>query len=149
MTAPSPTRSHASAGLAGSAPDGSLQLQVCAACGKAQYPPRERCGDCLAGTLRWQPVAGGATVLASTALAHSLEPWYAARAPWIVASLRLDAGPVAFAHARECDARAGQRVRVATAADASGAWCLVALPDDGTDASHALHACLQELGIST
>ncbi len=126
MSTPSPTRSTASVGLLGFVPDGSLQLQVCGACGRAQYPPRERCEECLGGVLQWQAVSAGGTVLASTGIAHSLEPWYAARTPWIVASLRMDAGPVAFAHIRAGDAAPGTRVRLATAQDAGGGWCLVA-----------------------
>ena len=147
MSAPLPVRSRASAGLATFTPDGSLQLQVCGACGTAQYPPRERCGECFSEALRWQAVAPGATVLACTALAHSLEPWYAARAPWTVASLRLDAGPVAFAHVRAGEALPGQRLRLATARDASGAWCLVAFDAPEHDSITALQACLQELGL--
>lgn len=149
MSTPSPERNRASAGLAALTPDGSLQLQVCKDCGSVQYPPRERCGECFSEALDWQAVEPGATVLALTELAHSLEPWYAARAPWTVASLRLDAGPVAFAHLHAGDAQPGQRVRLATARDASGAWCLVAIDAGAQDTNKALQACLQALGMQT
>ncbi|MFM7783828.1 MAG: Zn-ribbon domain-containing OB-fold protein, partial [Gammaproteobacteria bacterium] len=138
MNTPSPARSPASAGLAGFVPDGSLQLQRCSACGETQYPPRERCGHCLADCLQWQAVPAGGTVLASTALAHSLEPWYAARAPWTMASLRLEAGPVAFAHIRARDAAPGTRLQLATARDAGGGWCLVAFGPAEKDSMKAL-----------
>jgi uncharacterized OB-fold protein len=145
--APPRQRTAAGAALGRVHADGSLQLQRCTECGAVQYPPRERCGACLADALRVEQLAAGATVLAATALQHSLEPWFAARLPWTVASLRLDAGPVAFAHIEPALAQPGRRVRVATARDAGGAWCLVALADDGSSSAAALERALNSMGM--
>ncbi len=126
MNLPPSRRSDVSAALADAPVDGSLRLQHCESCGTVQYPPRERCGHCLADALIWQEISGAATLLAVSTLSHSLEPWFAERLPWQVASLRLDAGPVVFAHLAASRAQPHARLRVANARDASGAWCLVA-----------------------
>ena len=146
---PPQRRSIAGAALACAAVDGTLRLQRCGDCGAVQYPPRERCGECLGDTLPVEPVANGATVLAVTALQHSLEPWFAARLPWTVASLRLDAGPVAFAHGEASLAEPGARVRVASVPGPGGAWCLVAFGAGNEDAGAALDRTLNNLGLST
>ena len=90
-----------------------------------------------------------ATVLACTALWHSLEEWFRARTPWHVASLRLDAGPVVFAHVESRVAEAGPRLRVATAHDAAGAWCLVAFDDAADDTASVLAHTLRALESGT
>jgi uncharacterized OB-fold protein len=145
--APPGRRSTAGTALLGLPVDGALRLQRCGECGAVQYPPRETCGACLADTLRVERVTQGATVLAATVLHHSLEPWFAARLPWTVASVALDAGPVAFVHIDASIATHGTRVRVATAQDGAGAWCLVAFADDGSDAADALHRVMEQLGM--
>lgn len=146
---PSARRSAVSRVLNDAACDGSLLLQRCAECGSVQYPPRERCGSCLGDELAWQSTDGMATVLACTALWHSLEEWFRARAPWHVASLRLDAGPVVFAHVESRNAVPGRRLRVATARDAADAWCLVAFDDAADDTASALAHTLHALEIGT
>jgi len=147
---PPARRSAFTLALNEAAPDGSLVLQHCAVCGAVQYPPRERCGECLGDELPWRDTQGMATVLAATALQHSLERWYRERAPWHVASLALDAGPVVFAHIEARHALAGLRLRVATARDAAGAWCLVAFAaGPGEDAATALAQTLHALGMDT
>ena len=75
-----------------------LQLQVCGACNKVNYPRRELCGACLADKLSWQPVDAGGEVLSLTELHYSLEHDYAESLPWQVASVQLNCGPVAIAH---------------------------------------------------
>ena len=144
MSLPPAHRTPAVTGLAGVPVDGGLRLQRCTRCHAVQYPPRERCGECLADALDWQVVPGEATLLAASALAHSLDSWFSARLPWHVASLRLDAGPVVFAHLLARDASPGDRLRVANARDGSGAGCLVAFAGD----PDSLHEHLQHLGIS-
>ena len=145
MNLPPSRRSDVSAALTAAPVDGGLRLQCCARCSVVQYPPRERCGHCLADALVWQEVSGEATLLAVSALSHSLEPWFGDRLPWAVGSLRLDAGPVVFAHLAVAGARPGARLRVANANDASGAWCLVAFEGESPDFT----ASLEQLGIST
>ncbi|MBN7797403.1 Zn-ribbon domain-containing OB-fold protein [Parahaliea mediterranea] len=78
-----------------------LSLQHCSACGAAQYPPREVCGDCLCPTLVWREAETGGTLLAGVDLHHSLWEFFKrriAQAPWPVASVRLDCGVTVFAH---------------------------------------------------
>jgi hypothetical protein len=65
-----------------------------------------------------------------------------------MASLALDAGPVAFAHIAPALAVPQTRVRVATARDTGGAWCLVAIADDGSEAGQALQRALDQLGMN-
>jgi uncharacterized OB-fold protein len=137
MSLPPARRSTVSAPLQDASRHDGLRLQVCTRCDATQYPPRERCAECLADALAWQTVDGHATVLAVSALAHSLEPWFSARLPWQVASLRLDAGPVVFAHLAT-EASRGDRLRVHTVRDASGSWCLVACDGQPGSLPHAL-----------
>lgn len=144
MNLPPVRRSHYSASLAEAPVDGELHLQRCADCTAVQYPPRERCGHCLADALRWERVPGEATVLAVSMLSHSMEPWFAERVPWPIASLRLEAGPVVFAHLAAQNAVAGNLLRVANARDASGVWCLVAFDP----ATSAFTTQLSQLGMS-
>lgn len=144
MNLPPSRRSEVSAALATAPVDGGLRLQCCAHCTTVQYPPRERCGHCLADALIWQDVSGEATLLALSTLSHSLEPWFAERLPWEVGSLLLDAGPVVFAHLAAPGAQPGVRLHVANARDASGAWCLVAFDGEAGD----LSVKLEQLGIS-
>ena len=145
---PPQQRSVAGAALGAASADGALRLQRCGGCGAVQYPPRERCGACLDDALQLEAVASGATVLAATTLQHSLEPWFAARLPWTIASLYLDAGPVAFAHIEAALARPGDRVRVASVPGPGGAWCLVAFDAADDDIGGALRRTLQHLGLS-
>jgi len=139
-------RSPASAALEQGAVDGRLRLQRCAECAAVQYPPRELCLCCLSDRLSWQIVDGEAEILAATALHHSLDPWFAARSPWTVASLRLAAGPVVFAHVRPALAQAGSRLRVANAHGPDGHWCLVAFAPTADDAAE-LQRTLRSLGM--
>jgi uncharacterized OB-fold protein len=85
-----------------------LSLQQCSKCGHISYPVRELCGNCLADSLVWQSVDGGGTVQSVTALHYPLETNFSRQLPWRIASVKLDAGPVAFAHLQpgiECKAR--------------------------------------------
>ena len=144
MNLPPIRRGAFSAPLSSAPVDGTLLLQRCGSCHAVQYPPRERCGQCLADALAWETIPGDATVLATTTLAHSMNAWFSAHLPWRIASLRLDAGPIVFAHLAASDAAAGTRLRVAHARDASGAWCLVACA--GELSTFTLQ--LDQLGIS-
>ena len=141
-------RSAASAGLCETPVDGRLRLQQCAECDAVQYPPRERCGKCLSDALVWRVVDGHAELLAVTTLHHSLEPWFGARLPWTVASLKLAAGPVVFAHVAAALAQPGRQLAVATARGPDGGWCLVAFAATTDDAA-GLHSALRTLGMGT
>lgn len=104
-----------------------LNLQHCSKCGQVNYPVRELCGKCLGDSLVWQDADGVGTVQSVTALHYPLETNFSRQLPWRIASVKLDVGPVAFAHLQpdiECTARVtlsivqdevGNRVLVATA----------------------------------
>jgi uncharacterized OB-fold protein len=106
----------------------SLHLQRCEHCATVQYPPREVCVACLSDALSWCPVESEGTVLASSALHHCLNPWFAARKPWLMGSVKLNCGPVVLAHLSRKVASAGSAVRVFSLKDRSGQAVLVALP---------------------
>lgn len=116
-----------------------LSLQHCGKCGHVNYPVRELCGNCLADSLAWQSVADGGTVQSITALHYPLETNFSQQLPWRIASIKLDAGPVAFAHLQpgiESKARVtlsiaqdeiGNRVLVATGENESASPWLTAI----------------------
>ena len=107
-----------------------LQLQVCGECGQVNYPRRELCGRCLADALQWQGVNPSGLVQSITELHYSLEAEYAAHLPWPVASVKMDCGPVVFAHlAPGC--AIGDQVQLRTVADNNDNLMLAALPGDG------------------
>jgi len=105
--------------------DGGLSLQVCADCGAVQYPPREVCRACLSGALHWREVAGAGVVLATVSLHVNLNPYFAERTPWPIASVRLDAGVTVLAHAAG-ELAAGRRVHVVMERDPAGRRVMVA-----------------------
>lgn len=116
-----------------------LSLQQCSKCGHINYPVRELCGKCLGDSLAWQSADGGGTVQSVTALHYPLEKNFSRQLPWRIASIKLDVGPVAFAHLQpgiECKARItlsiaedemGNRVLVATGDDESASQWLTAI----------------------
>ena len=108
---------------------GTLVLQCCGECHRVSYPPRELCGHCLADALAWSPVDDTGTVQSLTELHYSLEPSYARHLPWVVASVRLDCGPVVLAHLPPGIA-VKTRVKLRIVADAAGNRMLLAA---GTD----------------
>ena len=85
----------AAAGMRDAAVSGRFALQHCAACGHAQYPPREVCAACLSDRLEWQAAeAWPGVLLARTVLHHSHEERFRARLPLGIGLVRLAAGPV-------------------------------------------------------
>ena len=107
-----------------------LELQKCAACGAVQWPPRDVCGACLSDALGWSPVSSAGTLIAATTLHASMEEFFRARLPWRVGTVRLDAGPVAYAHLHHAVAE-GDQVRIEAHCDFKGRGVLVALPLHG------------------
>jgi len=57
-------------------------MQCCTQCMAVQYPPREACYRCLSVDLEWSEVEDKATLLSSTILHSSNEPYFAQRLPW-------------------------------------------------------------------
>ena len=107
-----------------------LELQQCDACGAVQWPPRDVCGACWSDALQWREVSASGALIATTMLHVSMEPFFRERLPWRVGTVRLDAGPVAYAHVHE-RAKDGEKVRMESHRDFKGRGVLIALPADG------------------
>ena len=108
---------------------GQLQLQCCGNCQAVNYPPRELCGSCLADSLSWRAVDERGSVLSQTDLHYSLEPNYATQVPWTIAVIKLDCGPVLFAHLQP-GVSSGVIVSVKIAQDQHGSQMLIAVPSE-------------------
>jgi len=72
---------------------GKLMGARCRACGRLMVPPRPLCPDCYSDDLEWVELRGEGTVEAYTVI-HVAPAKLAEEAPYIVALVRLDEGPV-------------------------------------------------------
>lgn len=124
---PPSARSAAAAGLTDAAAHHQFQLQVCSACQTVQYPPRDVCCQCLHDDLPWQNVPSLATVVASSTLHHSNEPYFQAQMPWRIGTVTLDCGPVAIAHLND-HLKTGDRAQLFLELNAAHVGVLVAKP---------------------
>lgn len=97
MNTPS-RRTRAGAGQRARLTNGSVALQVCAACAHVQYPPAECCRRCLGDELAFTDLDPDATVIATTLVHRSYRDDFAAGGPWPIASVRLATGATVFAH---------------------------------------------------
>lgn len=122
---PPSTRSEAAQGLTTAAEQGQFALQVCNACQTVQYPPRDVCCSCLHDDLLWQPVPNLATVVASSTLHHSNEPYFQNQLPWRIGTVKLDCGPVAIAHLKD-NLQIGDRTALSLELDPANVGVLVA-----------------------
>lgn len=124
---PPTARSTAASGLTEAAKEGRFKLQVCENCQTVQYPPRDACSHCLHDELPWQEVPNEATVMASTTLHHSNEPYFQAKLPWRIGTMKLDCGPVAIAHLT-AGLQSGDRATLRLELDSAAMGVLVAHP---------------------
>jgi NAD(P)-dependent dehydrogenase (short-subunit alcohol dehydrogenase family)/uncharacterized OB-fold protein len=146
MNLPPVGRSRVAHGLTTAAALGDkLHLQACAACGAAQYPPREACGVCLADRLQWHRHSGSGEVLAMSTLRHSNHLYFKERVPWRIGAVRLDAGPTVIAFLTEGVNLQQPRVRVSLRLDRAGEAVLAAQPIDETS-MHPDEKLQKELG---
>ena len=72
---------------------GELVLQRCSRCGRYRFPAAECCVECLDGELAWTRVSGRGVVYSFVAIHHALDPYFAARVPYVVADIQLEEGP--------------------------------------------------------
>jgi hypothetical protein len=80
--------------------------------------------------LSWQPVESRGTMLARVELARSFEEWFSERAPWLLVSVRLQAGVSILCHAHaSIESLKPVTVHVCVCKDASGSGVLVAMPE--------------------
>ncbi len=106
----------------------SLFLQQCTVCETVQYPTRDVCVNCLAGELTVQSQSGTGELLSISALHHSLDHAMAQQLPWVLASVKLDCGPVVLAHLTDTAITAGSKVEVTAQEQANGSSLLQARP---------------------
>lgn len=123
-------RSRVALGLTAAAAEGRFALQVCAACGAVQYPPREACHRCLGMVLAWREQSGAGRLLAHTLLHHSHHPFFRKRVPWRLGLVQLDCGPTVLVHLHGAAAEPPARVRVGACLDRAGMAVLVGFPPE-------------------
>lgn len=124
---PPASRSRAALGLAVAAAQGRFALQLCAACGTLQYPPREVCGACLSDDLPWREVPDTGTLTALTTVHIAADPYFRERTPWRIGLVALACGPNVVAHL-PADIQPGAAVRMTLRLDAAGQGVMIALP---------------------
>ena len=112
------------------AAEGLFKLPVCRACGRVHYPPQEFCRACLSDDWAWEAVSDAGTVLSWTVSHASLNPFFKARLPLRIGSVKLDCGPVLLAHLSAACARTGSRARVTGRPDPSGQVVFFATPPE-------------------
>ena len=132
---PPGARSRTASGLTAAAAEGRFALQVCAACGTVQYPPREACHSCLSPDLPFREVPPGGTLIAATTVRISADPYFRQRTPWRIGTVALDCGPTVIAHLHNA-VRHGARVRMTLRLDKSGQGVMLALPDEDVSGMH-------------
>lgn len=142
-TTPQAARSRTALHLVAAAAEGHFALQVCQACGKVAYPPRDACPACLSDRLAVRDVDPAGTLLAETTIRVPSDVHFRERAPWRTGIVELDAGPVVVAHLHG-DVAEGDRTRLALMIDRSGAPVMVTLPREET-ANMADDPMLREL----
>ena len=104
-----------------------FELQKCAACGAVSWPPRDVCASCWSDRLVFTAIAPEGVIIAATALHASQDAFFRAHLPWRVGIVRLDAGPVCYAHLA-AGVSEGNRVRLAARIDWRGRGVLIAAP---------------------
>ena len=107
-----------------------LQMQKCADCGAVVWPPRDACSVCWSQELPWTEIPASGVLIAITTLHTSMEEFFRARLPWRIGTIRLDAGPVAYAHLHQA-LKEGDAVRLEAHLDYKGRGVLVASPPAG------------------
>jgi uncharacterized protein len=73
--------------------DEQLVFQHCSDCGYVLWPAAARCPECLSNQLAWQEVHGVGRVWSWVLYETALHPAFADEVPYVVAAVKLDAGP--------------------------------------------------------
>ncbi|NKB36920.1 MAG: hypothetical protein GKR93_07070 [Gammaproteobacteria bacterium] len=125
---------------------GQFVLPVCEQCDAIQYPPREICHNCLHDGLQWQEITSAGEIIASTALNASTSAFFREHLPHPVALIKLDAGPLVYAHLARTELKTGDRVELVNRCDINGRGVFIALSAGGTEVIQAesLRAMLSE-----
>ncbi len=133
MNLPPSARGRVALGLTAAAAEGRFELQVCAACGTVQYPPREACRRCLCTRLDWRVQSGEGELLADTVLHHSNDLFFRERLPWRLGLVRLDVGASVVVHLHGEVGAAPARVRVGVRLDRGGQAVLIGFPTQASE----------------
>jgi uncharacterized OB-fold protein len=97
------------------AQQGKFVVQHCGRCGAYRFPAAECCSACLASELSWIETSGRGVLHSFVVVHHALDPYFAARAPYIVADVKLAEGPhitTTIVGASPSELRIGERVEV-------------------------------------
>lgn len=112
-----------------------LVLQRCAACDRAQHPPRALCAGCGSTTdLEWVDASGAGTVDTCTVVHRAPSPAFTP--PYVVARVRLPEGPVLLTNVVDTDPYAvgiGDRVRLGWRPLPDGRALPVFVPEPGKE----------------
>ncbi|HET9064131.1 MAG TPA: OB-fold domain-containing protein [Candidatus Binatia bacterium] len=112
---PLPDTSARMAPFWSAAKQGILVIQRCLRCGQHRFPAAERCSSCLAPELAWVEASGRGELFSFVVVHHALDPYFAERAPYLVADVKLEEGPHMTSTLIEClpaQARIGDALTV-------------------------------------
>src|SRR4029453_9970760 len=133
MNLPPWARGRVALGMTAAAAEGHFELQVCRDCAAVQYPPREACHRCLSPRLQWRAQSGEGTLLGTTTLHHSNDPFFRERLPWRLGLVQLDAGPSVIVHLHGEVGDAPAKVKVGARLDRAGQAVLIGFPAEGSE----------------
>jgi NAD(P)-dependent dehydrogenase (short-subunit alcohol dehydrogenase family)/uncharacterized OB-fold protein len=137
MNLPPWARGRVALGMTAAAAEGRFVLQACKDCQALQYPPRDACLRCLSPRLAWRSQTGEGTLLSTTTLHHSNDPFFRERLPWRLGMVQLDAGPPVMVHLHgevpEPQGAAPTRVHVGARLDRAGQAVLIGFPAEGSE----------------
>ena len=125
---------------------GEFVLQVCKNCSAVQYPPRELCKDCLHDELQWEEISAEGTLISYTVLHASTNAFFREHLPHKVALVKLDCGPVLFAHLAYDEAKTGDKVTIINRRDLSGVGVFIAIVDSVDNQDQII--CLNSILLS-
>lgn len=133
MNLPPWARGRVALGMTAAAAEGRFELQVCKDCSAVQYPPREACHRCLSARLQWRAQSGEGTLLGTTTLHHSNDPFFRERLPWRLGLVQLAAGPSLIVHLHGEVGDAPAPVKVGARLDRAGQAVLIGFPPEGSE----------------
>ncbi|HUG24513.1 SDR family NAD(P)-dependent oxidoreductase [Piscinibacter sp.] len=133
MNLPPWARGRVALGMTAAAAEGRFELQVCKDCSAVQYPPREACHRCLSARLQWRAQSGEGTLLGTTTLHHSNDPFFRERLPWRLGLVQLAAGPSVIVHLHGEVGEAPAPIKVGARLDRAGQAVLIGFPSEGSE----------------
>ena len=80
-----------------------LHMQCCSECGAYQFYPRIFCSKCSSRAVDWVRAAGLGKVLTWTIVRRAVSEAYASEAPYVIALVELQEGPVMMSKLSACE----------------------------------------------